>query len=111
MDKNIFVNNPHIKTYTVYDEIGNVLAKYVRNPTSRDVPATHNEKGETVSPPTYYGEWTTYNRAAIDGLNEERKKNKKIIKRSEETVYEKNLRIAKERLMRLLAEEKEKEEE
>ena len=109
MEENIFVNDPHMKTYIVYDEFGNVSAKYVRKPTNRDVQATHNEKGETVSPPTYYGEWTTYNRAAIDELNEERKKNKKIIRESEETVYEKNLRIAKERLMRLLAEEKKEE--
>lgn len=100
-------SNIHIHKHITYDQTGLVSSIYVRKPTDQDRPVLRNEKGEIVTLPCYYGEWAPVERALIDELNKDKLNKKKTVREYKETVYEKNLRLAKERLMRLLAEESE----
>jgi len=94
--------NSAISKYTIFDETGLVLAQFEREPTKQDLPSQRDEKGNLVSPPTYYGRWTTVSRARIDKINKENFGKKKIIKEDKETDYDKQLRLAKEALEKLL---------
>ena len=97
-------NDNTLSKWTLYDNVGVILAQYNREQTKDDRPMQRAYDGSLLVPPAYYGKWSPVSPATLATLNE----NKNIKVKKERTVpesyYDKRLREAKEMLTQKIKE-------